>query len=345
MAYDVCKFDYEVHSGALRNLWGELISNSSQERMEKVYLETALGRAETSLIFHNSTEGPVGCVSCFPLEIPGPNSSCRLKINFDMMIGKKHRTLGPAIMVLRGLVDEVKGSCDGLLAMPNEKSQPVFKKLGYRHIGDSRRWSKIIRSHNKVTSKVKNPIVSKLAGGFLDSILYFFSFEFLCFLWATLPFTSRWTDRINSSFDAEEVEVLVARPELKSYVAWRYSKGIGGKGARYYKLYKNDKLNAVIAYSLNKAEVVVHDVISVDSGRMNMVFVLARFISKMRYLGIESISLPYFGQPDMVPVFKALGFFRREGRGVFLMVPDDTNKEKVESCIFNYRWFEGTLDL
>jgi hypothetical protein len=85
----------------------------------------------------------------------------------DLAVLPAHRTLGPALILQQSLIDAAAGRFDFIYGFPNEKAAPVFKRVGYRAIGDLVRYARVLRHHGYLRRIMPAP-AAMLAAPLLD---------------------------------------------------------------------------------------------------------------------------------------------------------------------------------
>src|SRR3989339_881502 len=125
MSYTVRLLDPTQDRDGLLALWSANIKTPSTARYDAIYRDNVVFPIRTSLVYHSDEMLPVGSCSLFFRLLRCGKTDHLIGINFDMMVNRKHRTLGPALMVLKALMKESVPGCAMLLAMPNRMSQPI----------------------------------------------------------------------------------------------------------------------------------------------------------------------------------------------------------------------------
>ncbi|WNO08519.1 hypothetical protein [Teredinibacter sp. KSP-S5-2] len=80
----------------------------------------------------------------------------KISVIGDMYVAKAHRTLGPALKLLRHVTDQACQDTDIIYSFPNKNAEPVFKRIGYKKVNDLTRYSRplrckeILQSHQKL---------------------------------------------------------------------------------------------------------------------------------------------------------------------------------------------------
>jgi len=228
--YSIRQFHFGEDKNLLFDLWQSVLQNPIPERMNSMYADNSYGEPLSWLVFHGVELNPVGSVSVFPRQIILDGKTSRIGINCDMVMLKKHRTLGPALMALKNLI---KGCAEQgyqfLLAMPNERSQPVFKRVGYQKIGTAYRWSKVLRCGDKLSRLINHQFSRKIIASCVDQVLRCMLFKF----WIRLCHVKLWNwgciEKLISIESLEFSEVFYSSRVLKKnseFLKWRYSKSL-----------------------------------------------------------------------------------------------------------------------
>jgi len=345
MGYSVKKFNFKDDADKMFSLWKKVLKKPGRKRLHALYSDVS---RETSswMIFCNDDNDPVGSQSVFPLMLPSRKFAAMFGMNCDMIMAKEHRTLGPAVMLTRALVcGAEKLGYDVLLAMPNEMSKPVFKRVGYRKVGDAVRFSKILRSRKKVSQIVENIFVAWILSFIIDFIQRLVTFNYLVRMlyWPKKQAIHEEDAPMN---DQKVVEVLCDRGlsrDNANILYWRYGE-IGSNDSRIFIIQdKRLKRSLYIIYYIQGSNAIIERIDSFTEGLAGLLL-LSRFIDKMYKDGIETIQLIYWGPRKFHKFLSCYGFVRNQGREVFSIF---LNKEleSISSEIESFQWFDGDLDL
>lgn len=344
MGYMVRLFNPDTDKEGLLRLWNESVRNPSAARYEAMYEDSAFKQIITWLLFHDKQVNPVGCLSLMQrkFNILGQDVLCG--INCDIVVTKRHRTLGPAVILLESLIRECRDyGFKALLAMPNNMSRPIFVRAGYKQFGAVCRWSKVLRAEEKLKIKIKNVFLLKITAGLTDFFL-------------------RWTlgcisQRISGCLREKLRVVNVPLEQLKmdfnkdedggagcscAYLKWRFAR-VGSNGSQIYSLYHGDALFGFIVYFLKGQEVVIEYMFVSEEENINIL--LAGFIDKMRLLRAGVISIIYFNAGKLWKNLRWMGFLQRDSRDVFLYTVDKGLDGALPGFLKEQSLFESDLDL
>lgn len=345
MKYSVRIFDLTTDKDALLNLGQKLLQKPSISRFTNLYRGNSYGFASSWLLFNENNKTPVGSVSVFPRKITLDDDIVTVGVHFDMMVEKSHRTLGPALMVLRGAQkDCIDLGYQALLSFPNKRSQPVFKRLGYKKMGTAFRWSKVLHNKQKIAKIINLKILRIIICYFLDLGAKYLTYD----SWIrvrhcktrkkVIEKTSNCFSLIPDSFSDEK-----GLNRSSQYLSWRFDK-VCQNNSKTMLLFCRNKFFGYIVYSVeNNKEAVVQDIYS-TSGEQGVKILLSKFIEKIYSKKVDSISILYYGSDSYSKIFRLFGFVKRDGRDVFGKILDSSIKD-FGTTVSKLAWFDGDLDL
>lgn len=317
-----------------------------EKRYQALYGQHAYEKIITAILFHDSTVYPVGCSSLLSRIFFYNGMRIKAGINCDIFVDLEHRTLGPAIMLLKSLVLEAnKAGFQMLIVIPNDKAEPVFARLGYKHIGFVFRWIKLLKTEKKVSGLTRNALVNKLLSKILDIFLYFFSMELwyrIYFLFTNQPFETKeiFFNELPDRFKSQET-IEMDSPAL--YLKWRYTE-VQSNNSRIFAIERMGKIEGALIYQINDKNAYISDYFSNNKKARIDTRLLCDFILLMRKQRVDTISSAFFGEGHLFRDFKKFGFMRREKRSVFFH-PIDPSIESMFKGDTNFSLMETDLDL
>lgn len=87
----------------------------------------------------------------------------------DLAVDRAHRTVGPALALVRRARESILGEFDLAYGFPNSAALGVFLRCGYRKLGLLRRYALVLRHADHVRRFVGGPVLPELAGAALDA--------------------------------------------------------------------------------------------------------------------------------------------------------------------------------
>ena len=318
MGYRVKRFFFDHDKEQLFSLWRQVLGNPDIKRLNDMYADNGYGQPSTWLLIHDGTDAPIGSASVFPRRIISAGESVLVGINCDMLMLKKHRTLGPALILLKALIKESEElGYQALLAFPGEKAKVVFQRTGYKNIGPAFRWAKILNSKEKLSKFFSNTAALNTFSLLSNSILKLITFE----SWARILYPKVWMKSIGRQLSLEEMDFPESSSERSQlvknneYMNWRY-RLLRPEPPKVFVLFLSGNLMGYIFYSSTENEVIIYDLFFAELPGIFHVL-MAKFINSIRKKELNSVSLLYFGPQSFTEKLKLHGFIKREGRDLF----------------------------
>lgn len=342
--YSVKKFNTQKDKADLLSIWKKGLDRGTADRFEWMYELDFHCEVLTWLLRYKNKQ-VVGAASFFKRSFNINNRLISLGINVDMIVEKRHRTLIPAIILLNNIkLQSENHNCEALLAMPNKKSEPIFKKSGYVKIGSAYRWSKVLRSEEKFSGRIKSLFLRKIISKLFDIYSASMGWCGLFYRWKFYFYKKRFKGIISFAGNFEinkaysPVKTMDCSPE---YFHWRYNPKTGSN-SQVFALYNKEQLIGFVIYYQKEKHIVVEDICVCDKELFKVLLIY--FIDKMNVLKMSSVSILFFGKKYAKDVFIKLGFFKRQSRSVFLYSSDEDIHDELQNenlfCLF-----DGDLDL
>ena len=331
MSYDVRQFSAKADKQGLMALWAECLNHpeTANRRYTALYESNPGQKVHTWLLEDSKSTMPVGCMSLFEREVPWQGGVARVGIHFDVMVTKRHRTLGPAMQLLNGLLNDVKNlELQALIGMPNELSVSLIKRAGYDFFGNLDRFCHLFKTGQFIINALLNVYSMHL----LKKGLYFQTFK------------DAFEQPVSLNvFEQEHIPYAchgfkASRP----YMEWRY-RDMGAPGTTLFFLSLKDRPLGYAIYRIEERKGFI-DNIGVFGQDRDLTPLLLRFIDKIRQDGVDSLSASYLSNGPLAHLFRSLGFFRRESRGVYLKLIDPSLIPLFEDPSV-WSFFDSDLDM
>ena len=365
MAYSATPMELGAHRDALIKLWSDnlgdpLIKERAAERVRWLYERAPAGPARTWLGVDDSGGAPsiIGCGSCYPRDTWVDGVKRRGGILADFAVDRLHRTAGPAVVVQRAIAGGSGGSGIELLyGWPNNKSLAVFKRIGYRVVGQTSIWMKPVRSLRHVRKQVvarlgERPgvdVAARMAAPLVDAGLAAQDVA------RSARGMARLRSEVLSRADARFDELWQrARPrwiigeKSAAYLNWRYA----DFPTAQYKFFvlsdrKSGRVEGYVAYTHRNDTAIVADLYCADL-EATVDDLLLRFARRAWREGAATVSLTYMGTRALTERLGGLGFHERPTeRSLILYVDKKAPPELAAALQEPERWFmvDGELDI
>ncbi len=235
----------------------------------------------------------------------------------DLAVLPEHRSLGPALMLQQGLAAAARRDLDLLYGFPNPKAAPVFKRIGYRPLGELVRHVRVLRHADYLARRMPRPL-ARVAGPALDRCVRLRDR-------LAHPDASRlravWRDHVDARMQAlwersTKPDGVVAIRDL-AHLEWRFDRSPHA-GFRYLLLDdpRDGTLSAWFATRPDGATLHVHDYWSVHGPALGT-RQLAALLRAAYAAGHAAASVELCTAPTLLEPWKALGFVERSRRPVF----------------------------
>lgn len=336
-----------AHDKAILSEFWKKETNWTSDRFDWFYRDNGYGISQTTMLSLADGDGIVGCSSFFVRSFNVGGLSLLGAVNCDILVNQNHRTLGPALMLIKNLLQSYPGSnVKFLMAFPNRKSKPVFMRCGYKELGKSYRWSKVLRFEKKLEDKVGVKLVAKMVGFVIDSMVKLLSKEFLhkfklpsdrCYL---IPATvDEWQEKGEADVHAD---VSIYGRRAGDYLKWRYADSADALSYSILSIRKKGREIGYVVYSLGDGVVSLHDIPPLSLAEFESV--LVAFFGHARSLKAESISIGFLGDEKYQNILKKLYFIKREPRSVMLHCDD---KILLSQLMDEQKWYlmDGDVDI
>lgn len=338
----------EHGSAELKNFWDEQAA-WSDKRFFWFYSNNSYGKSETVILNQEGSKTVVGVCSYFVRKFFVGDEQVMGGVNCDALVDAEHRTLGPAIMLMKTLIEVYpKKNIDFLFGFPNNKSKPLLTRCGYKEIGEFCRWSKILNYEKKISKKMKNKLLVKVSSLVIDMIVRLLSGELTYKYFALSKKISlekvSLSDWHNSSVNEGKcsTDMMICGGRGRGYVEWRYADAADSLDYSICAVKIKGHTIGYLVYSLDDGIAIIHDISPMSIGYFKSTLIEFSILAKK--LNVDSISVGFLGGQQYLQVFKKLFFLQRESRSVMLYC----NNEKLQKKLLSKQdWYlmDGDVDL
>jgi hypothetical protein len=333
----------DEHRDNLIKVWNTnlLTCNGSTQRYQWLYEENPLGTTRTWLL-KTTSDKIIGCGSLCPRRLFISGHSIPTLTAADFAVNKEHRSLGPALALMRAIVKH--GMSDNfffIFGNPNEAARVIVKRIGYKFIGEESHWTKSLRMEITLRKFITLPLIATVLGAL------YYCFEQLHYLMVRLGNLNQFTTKIkthcNEDFDLlweKSKSNKVITPEKSSaYLNWRFSNH-PSKKIQFFCLYgTNNELLGYVAYSIHDKVVHIQDLQSINQQHIIDILLL-KFSRHMRKDGNIIIRLVFLGSKAFETQLRKLLFFNgKNGSIAFAYFSPMCPQTMQEHILHKENWF------
>ncbi len=167
MAYQITEVLAREDASKVLQLWEESFASSSQGRFDWLYSDSESLGGRCWLASDDLGE-VVGSVGILFRRMRVENDLVMCGQAIDLVVSPKHRSGGVALQLLRKLLDEARGrGCRFVYTFPLPKAVAIVRRVGFKELGTMMRWTCLLRSAEKLSSKL-NPAAARCLAPIVD---------------------------------------------------------------------------------------------------------------------------------------------------------------------------------
>jgi len=333
--YSVHMDDYRRHNGVEDLLMLGLSHKSDDSAVERtnwIYKNNPAGKARVFIVKHNDSGQDVGLLTLCRRQIWTPKETINAGIFCDLVTDKSHRTLGPALSLMKAAGDTISQSEFGrLYGWPNDKSVVLYKRLPavepgkiniYRRYLD---WSSVLQSRMpKIPATILGSAIKVIDSTVLKikQVLIKRSYS----IQHDVQFTSM-VDEVWSAARHRFSEIGVRDRE---FLNWRFLHNPDCEH-RIFSLYSKDgnTMKGYVVYrELTSESIEIGDFLAIDdkSTERDLLTAFNNFVKSTQY---KKISLLFSGTAETTKNLHRCGFIRVGDRAT-MSVSQSPQKSGIE---------------
>ena len=165
--YLVREGDVEADRDAVLSIWRGNLGDDARmpAKYAWFYQHAAAGPPLLQLLTADGRE--VGACSAGRRRMLRDGRPLRAGVLVDPAVLPEHRSLGPALVLQQGLAATARRELDLLYGFPNRRAVPVFKRIGYRPLGELVRHVRVLRHGGYLARRMPRALATP-AGWLLD---------------------------------------------------------------------------------------------------------------------------------------------------------------------------------
>jgi hypothetical protein len=359
MTYSAALMRQPEDRAGLLAVWGDVmrdraVAHIADARYAWFFEKNPAGPPTIVVTHHVETDQVVACGAAFPrrTQVTGDGPLIPAGILADFAVMKAHRVAGPALALQRRLMNESLARFPFIYGYPNEHAQPIFDRLGYKIVGATSAFSRLLRTGDKLAPILKNHTLGSVAGFFVDRALALGDVR--AFVRRPFALRAELLDRADERFDdlwaRGRAHYGVTGERTAAYLNWRYAElNTGHHPHRFFCVShrRTKRLIGYVIYTVKDNSVIVDDLFC-DDPRAELDALLLTMAAEMRGAKHRSIYLALLGEPWLEPLLKRLLFLKRPGaRNMIARAAPTAPPELTRRVVDEWRWFmvAGELDV
>lgn len=289
------------------------------------------------LLRHEPSSAWVGVAGAGTRRMLDRGREIRAGVLVDLAVTTAHRSLGPALMLQKALLQASAEKFELLYGFPNPKAAPVFKRLGYSQLGEIVRYASVLRHRGYLERRM--PRMPRMAARPLGWALDVASrVQAAVVARRDRELSAEWLDtadpRIDELWSQSEHGVALIAPRDTAMLRWRFDRSPSTQ-TRYLLLGEKvgGPLRAWFACQADGGTLHVRDFWSVDAARGMGRPLIHAMLCAARRGGYSSVSVEYAGPAMRHRGWLDAGFVPRTSRPIFGKWRDPSPARGEESAL------------
>ena len=276
------------------------------------------------------------CVGCREFRLDG--RTLRAALHTDLAVARGHRTLLPALTLVRAVQADALDRRDFGYGFPNRASRGVFARARYAPLGSPVRYARVLRHAPYVARALGATRGARAIGALVDVADLLASVP--AALDALAGYRLAWLDRVGPGFDAlwsaaaPEYDVVGRRDA--AFLRWRFVEQPRAC-ARFAALLTHPG-GALSAYAVVREDGTTARLRDLFGHRAALGPLLDLLLPALRLEGFTSTSFQYLGAPAVVELLRARGFRPREHEAAVVFDAPGHDPEVNDLAAARHRW-------
>lgn len=233
----------------------------------------------------------------------------------DLNVDQDHRSLGPALALQRAVTSMAAQTGVRLIyALPNDRSEPVLRRVGYRAFGQLHRWAKPLQSEPFLRTRLQPSMLRKPVAAAIDVLLRLNSRETQNYLprGFRIQTLEQFDPRFDTLWRVAATRLPIAGERTAAYLDWRFGRDPGAKHKILTLCDTRGELLAYAIYSTHDATVYLEDFLFFEIRDFD--YLLAELLRQARRARAKAVITVYLGSPQVESVLESYGFWKRPGQ-------------------------------
>ncbi|NTV51816.1 MAG: GNAT family N-acetyltransferase [Candidatus Firestonebacteria bacterium] len=273
------------------------------------------GGARWWLAREQESQTIVGICGLIPRRFSLAGKMVKAGVAIDLAVDQAHRGFGLATQLEKESLAAMQDLGYVLLyAVPNENSEPVLSKVGYRHLGALPRYTKIMRTQYQTDVFLPPQKLTRHLAKPLDWMLAKVSPErgFQRLPGWSVEMPARLDGRFDRLWEQAVSRHAVLGERTSAFLKWRYADA----PEQAYKIFAvcnpDRELAGYVVYYLRENICRIADIFCRDEGA-SLHCLMSEFLKRARSEGVFSVTTRYLGNSLLARRLKHFGFSLRSG--------------------------------
>lgn len=340
--YTIEEADLSAASGAIKTLWVDnLVGHTpvtAEAKLALGYLHNPAERGTALLLFAEGEAAAKGVQGLHPRVFHLGERRLRAVGLADYAVDMAHRTLGPALMLMRHGTRLGSERFDLVYGLPNAKAAPVCARAGLKRLGSLRRFAKPLATRTQLAKRMPGWLAAACAP-VLDALLGLVDARRRLREPARLRCRdATWDEAGLDELWSQRSASLLLSERSAAMLAWRFGRPERGDWRICLAHDANGRVRGHVVWRLIGGFAEIGDFFSGDPQRLTAALMLA-FTPLARHSGAASMSVSFFGCPEIEQQLQAAGLQLRPGESPVFKAPGSSPELDAPAC-----WYLTAFD-
>lgn len=331
MSYSVSRADLTKDRESLLKFWQEQSGRSLDNKFNWAYTGNPDGKAHVWFLKIDDTNEVVGVAALFPRKIKINGQTYMAGVAGDLLVHEKHRTIGPAIQLLRTVISSGEDCIfDVIYTFPNIKANLVAKRAGLNAIGPTQRYVIIFRVKRQLIKRGIPNILASIIAPLIDIGLKLRANNTYSKLSNSVQIhkIDNFDDVFEDLWNERQSGYFVVPDRSSEYMNWKFFEDPDDENYAYG-AYTQDGATMLgcIIYRRDEESLEIRELILRNDPLVRKM-VIGRFLRLMRSQLIESIFISLLENEKIANELNGYGFIKRDKeRNVYFAASENLKSE------------------
>lgn len=314
--YCVREVEIDAHAPDITALWSRCLQSLSPQaalsRLQHRYLRNPAGPGSALLLQQDEASVlNVAGVQCLHARVfHHDGHTWRVAGMADYAVAEQHRTLGPALQLMKRALVAGRAQYDWLYGLPNPKSEAVCKRSGLVRLGSAGRWTALLRSRRLLARWLPERMAAVLAPA-LDPLL-----KWRDALSLGGARGQQWQDYrgVPPEVDAiwrQRPSQLLLSERTSAVLQWRFASDTVEPWTVSVARRRDGSLLGYVVWRAESEAAVVADFLSTTPVRDTALLMRGFAWHLRRVAAVERVTVEFFGSPDVAHCLDSAGYWLR----------------------------------
>ncbi|OQW31028.1 MAG: hypothetical protein A4E19_20920 [Nitrospira sp. SG-bin1] len=333
---------------AILDTWKENLLDppSTPEKFVWYYQKNPLGKGQCWLLLEKDSGEFIGTAGLGLRAVEIGGRRLMVGLASDFAVKRRHRTIGPAVMLQKTLAAELGKSLPAIYVIPNKAATPIMQLCGFKKVGQLIRYVKVLNVGTYVYERFPHKSFVSMISKPIDYLMNLTSQD----AWYSCPVNrvfkpmSAFDNRFDELWERARGGFRIIGERNSQFLRWRYEDCPTAKFGVFGLLDRSEQqLHAyIVSYhrgkSLNLADLFFDSPEALKA-------ILLLFLKEMRHQGQRSVNIAMMAPTSILRVLTDIGFLPRgEARSFLVHSKMDQTMNQIMESPDNWYLLSGDND-